>query len=442
MLFILYLTRESEIYYKIGQIIKNNYKRVQKRGYIVKTDWNELTENETSDGTRKEETDKKQEMHESKSLDLSEIRNQIDEVDATIVEEFEKRMRLCKDVAQFKIDNGKNVLDKEREIQKIEKVASLAKNDFNRQSVKELFTQIMAISRKLQYQILTENGMSAKIDFKETDDIKRENIKVVYQGVPGAYSHQAMLNYFGNDVENHNVATFREAMEAVSKGVADYAVLPIENSTAGTVNDVYDLLFEFDNYIVATTDVIVRHALLGTKEAELEDIEVVYSHPQGLMQCNEFLEEHRDWQQVSQANTAGSAKKVMEKNNKKYAAIASTIAADIYGLKVLKENINRNSENTTRFIIVGKEKVYKKDASKVFLLFEISHTSGSLYNTLSHFIYNGINMSSIESRPIKGRKWEYRFFVELDGNLKDLSVINAINGLIEETSFVKIVGNY
>lgn len=391
----------------------------------MKTDRNELTE-----------------KNESKTLDLGEIRNKIDEVDAAIVEEFEKRMRLCKEVAQFKIDNGKNVLDKERELQKIEKVASLAKNDFNRQSVKELFTQIMAISRKLQYQILTENGMSAKIEFKEVEGVKREDITVVYQGVPGAYSHQAMLNYFGKDTKNYHVSTFREAMEAVSQGKADYAVLPIENSTAGTVNDVYDLLFEFDNYIVATTDVIVKHALLGTNDAAMEDIEVVYSHPQGLMQCNRFLEEHREWQQVSQANTAASAKKVMEKNDKRYAAIASTIAAEIYGLKVLGENINRNSENTTRFIIVGKEKVYRKDASKVFLLFEISHTSGSLYNTLSHFIYNGINMTSIESRPIKEKKWEYRFYVELDGNLKDLSVINAINGLMEETSFVKIIGNY
>ncbi len=391
----------------------------------MKTDRNELTE-----------------KNESKTLDLGEIRNKIDEVDAAIVEEFEKRMRLCKEVAQFKIDNGKNVLDKERELQKIEKVASLAKNDFNRQSVKELFTQIMAISRKLQYQILTENGMSAKIEFKEVEGVKREDITVVYQGVPGAYSHQAMLNYFGKDTKNYHVSTFREAMEAVSQGEADYAVLPIENSTAGTVNDVYDLLFEFDNYIVATTDVIVKHALLGTNDAAMEDIEVVYSHPQGLMQCNRFLEEHREWQQVSQANTAASAKKVMEKNDKRYAAIASTIAAEIYGLKVLGENINRNSENTTRFIIVGKEKVYRKDASKVFLLFEISHTSGSLYNTLSHFIYNGINMTSIESRPIKEKKWEYRFYVELDGNLKDLSVINAINGLMEETSFVKIIGNY
>lgn len=385
------------------------------------------------------------------NLDLNDIRNQIDEVDKTIVAEFEKRMELCKNVAQYKIENGKEVLDRQRESEKLDKVVGLAGSDFTRHGVEELFTQIMAISRKLQYQTLSENGLGYKTDFERIDKLNMNgtggqdagsDITVVYQGVEGAYSHQAMLNYFGKEVDNFNVTTFREAMEAVRDGKADYAVLPIENSTAGTVNDVYDLLFEFDNYIVATTDVVVRHALLGTKDAGMSDIEVVYSHPQGLMQCSEFLDEHREWQQVAQANTAGSAKKVMEENDKTHAAIASTVAADIYGLKILEENINRNNENTTRFIIISKDKMYVKNASRVFILFEISHKSGTLYNILSHFIYNGINMTSIESRPIKSKAWEYRFFVELEGNLEDAAVLNALKGIMEEANLVKIVGNY
>lgn len=119
-----------------------------------------------------------------------------------------------------------------------------------------------------------------------------------------------MINYFGKDVNNFNVKTFKEAMESIRDGKADYAVLPIENSTAGSVSDVYDLLVEFDNYIVDYTDVIVRHALLGTQDATIDDIKTVYSHPQGLMQCHKFLEEHKEWQQIAQANTAGSAKKL------------------------------------------------------------------------------------------------------------------------------------
>lgn len=376
------------------------------------------------------------------NLDLNEIRKQIDEVDASIVDLFEKRMDLCKNVAQYKIDNGKNVLDRQREQEKISKVVNQAQNDFNRHGIEELFTQIMAISRKLQYQLLSENGKGADISFSQIEKIEKENVKVVYQGVPGAYSQQAMLNYFGNDVQGSNVVTFREAMEAIRDGKADYAVLPIENTTAGIVNDVYDLLVEFDNYIVDQTDVLVHHALIGTQDAKIEDIKVVYSHPQGLMQCHEFLEEHKDWQQIAQSNTAGSAKKVLEENDKSQAAIAGVVAADIYGLKVLQENINYNSQNTTRFIIVSKKKVYVKDASKICISFEISHKSGTLYNILSHFIYNGLNMTKIESRPIPNKSWEYRFFVEFEGNLTDAAAQNAIRGIMEEANQVKILGNY
>ncbi len=375
-------------------------------------------------------------------LDLNEIRQQIDTVDASMVELFEKRMELCKNVALYKIENNKNVFDKQRELEKIEKVVSLAGSEFNKKGVEELITQIMSISRKLQYQLLAENGMGMEIPFSKVSGIRKENVKVVYQGVPGAYSHQAMINYFGKDVDNFNVKSFREAMECIRDGLADYAVLPIENTTAGIVNDTYDLLVEFDNCIVDQTDVVVRHALLGTMDATIDDIKVVYSHPQGLMQCNDFLEEHRDWQQIAQPNTAGSAKKVLEENLKSQAAIASMEAAEIYGLKVLKENINYNSENTTRFIIVAKNKIYCENAGKVGICFEIPHESGSLYNLLSHFIYNGLNLTKIESRPIKEKSWEYRFFVEFDGNFDDPGTKNAIRAVNEEASSLKILGNF
>ena len=376
------------------------------------------------------------------SLDLNEIRKEIDEIDAGIVDLYEKRMVLCKNVAEYKIQNNKKVLDKAREEEKIKKVSSYAKNDFDKKGIEELFTQIMAISRKLQYQVLAENGLGMDLNFEKIDSLPKEGKRVVYQGVPGAYSHQAMINYFGENVEHFNVATFKDAMEAIKEEKADYAVLPIENSTAGIVNDVYDLLVEYDNYIVDQTDVLVSHALLGTKDSTIDDIKVVYSHPQGLMQCQEFLEEHKEWQQIAQPNTAGSAKKVVEENDKSQAAIASVIAGKIYGLKVLEENINRNSENTTRFIIVGNKKVFEKKASKICITFEISHKSGTLYNILSHFIFNGLNMTKIESRPIKNKTWEYRFFVEFEGILDEPAVLNALRGVLEEANSVKILGNY
>ena len=186
----------------------------------------------------------------------------------------------------------------------------------------------------------------------------------------------------------------------------------------------------------------IEHVLLGLPEAELSDIDQVYSHPQALMQCSKILEEHRDWEKISLKNTAVSAKKVKEDGKKNQAAIASKLTAELYGLKILKENLSNNADNYTRFIIVTGKHVFEKDAKKVSICFEIPHQSGSLYQMISHFIFNGINMTKIESRPIQGKNWEYRFFIDIEGNLNDGAVQNALNGLSEETSKLKILGNY
>lgn len=377
-------------------------------------------------------------------LNLTEIRQRIDEIDTEIVNLFEDRLAVCREVAEYKIENHKNVLDREREQQKIQLVKSHARNAFNEKGIEELYTQIMSISRKLQYRILSEHHMGSEITLerKSKDALISKETCVVYQGVPGAYSHQAMLNYFGEDVKHFNVTTFREAMEAIQNGTADYAVLPIENTTAGIVNDVYDLLVEYDNYIIDQTDVTVRHALLGLPGAAMEDVKVVYSHPQGLMQCAEFLEEHKDWQQIAQANTAGSAKRVLEENDKSQAAIASVQAAKEYGLQVLEEDINRNMNNTTRFIIIGREHVYREDAGKVSICFELPHATGTLYNMLSHIIFNGLNMTKIESRPVQNRHWEYRFYIEFEGRMDEPGTQNALRGIREEANSFKLLGNY
>lgn len=379
-------------------------------------------------------------------LDLNKIREDIDVTDKQIVELFEKRMKLCEDVAEYKIATGKEVLDTTREKQKLEKVVGLANNDFNKKSVEELFKQIMAMSRKMQYQILSnhniKNNIDNVIDFKEVDELKIENAKVVYQGLEGAYAHDAVCQYFGENCDMYHVETWRDAMEEVKEGRADYAVLPIENSTAGIVSQVYDLLVEYDNYIVGETFVKVEHALLGTKDATIEDIERVYSHPQSLMQSAKFLEEHRDWQQISLSNNAVSAKKVADDNDKTKAAIASVRAGNLYGLQVLKEKVNYSDVNTTRFVIVGKNKIYKKDADKVSICFELAHESGSLYNILSHFIFNNLNMTNIESRPIEDKKWEYRFFIDIEGKLGDAAVKNALKGIGAEALKLMILGNY
>ncbi len=374
--------------------------------------------------------------------ELADIRAELDGIDKKITELFEERLELVTQVAEYKIANGKPVLDRQREAEKLARLSALAGSEFSKIGIRELFEQIMAISRKRQYQLLTDSGQGEDTGFEVKDTIDFSHARVVYQGVEGAYSQMAMNAFFGEHTDSFHVETWRNAMEALKKGEADFAVLPIENSSAGIVSENYDLLVEYDNYIVGEQTIKVDHALLGLPEAEIADITCVYSHPQALMQCVDFLDEHRDWERISLKNTAMSAKKVVEDGQKNQAAIANPLTAEIYGLKVLKRSINYSSENSTRFIIVSGKKMCKRDAGKISICFEIPHESGSLYHMLSHIIYNNLNMNKIESRPIKDKSFEYRFFVDFEGNLKDGAVQNALKGLAEEAGKLRILGNY
>lgn len=203
---------------------------------------------------------------------------------------------------------------------------------------------------------------------------------------------------------------------------------PIENSTAGFVITNYDLLSRYDNYIVGEIYVPVDHVLLGVPGASVSDVKTVYSHNQALMQCSEYLDSHGDWNQVSVLNTAAAAKKVMEEGDKTQAAVASRTAGELYGLAELKTSISNERGNTTRFLVLSREPVYEKKASKVTVTFEVPHVSGSLYKILGNFIFNGVNMRMIESRPIPDKPFEYRFFVDIEGNLSHAPVHNALQG--------------
>lgn len=373
--------------------------------------------------------------------DLADSRKEIDEIDSQMVKLFEKRMEICHDVADFKLKTGKPVLDRQRELDKINVLREMASTDFYAHGVEELFEQIMAMSRKMQYKLLTEEGVNNDIGFEIVEELPKENLTVVYQGIEGAYSQQAASEYFGDKVNYVNVTTFREAMKYVSDGKADYAVLPFENSSAGIVTDVYDLLVEFKNYIVDTFDIKIEHCLCGVKGATIEDINEVYSHPQAFMQSDTFIEEH-GWGKVNLANTAISARYIAERNDKTRACIASENAAKIYGLDILHKGINFNNKNATKFIIISKKKMARRDAGLICISFEMPHSSGTLYQMLSHIIYNDLNMTSIQSRPVPEKNWEYRFYLEFEGKANQAGVVNALSGINAESLNMKILGNY
>ena len=374
--------------------------------------------------------------------DLGKLREQIDGIDAQIAALYEKRMEISGKVAEYKIETGKKVFDKQREEEKLSHLRTLVDGDFNKNGITELFELIMSISRKRQYQLLTEKGAIGRLPFIGVEELEKGKARVVFQGAEGAYSQAAMMQYFGEQINSFHVDTFRDACVAIDEGSADYAVLPIENSTAGVVSEIYDLLVEFENYIVGEQVIRIEHCLMGLPGTKLSDIHTVYSHPQSLMQSARFLLEHPSWKQISMKNNAFAAKKVKEEKDRSQAAIASEYAAKLYGLEVLEKGINQSVSNSTRFIIVTNQKIFKKDAKKVSICFELPHESGSLYHMLSHIIYNNLNMNKIESRPIEERNWEYWFFIDFEGNLGDSAVKNALRGLRDEARNLRILGNY
>lgn len=375
-------------------------------------------------------------------MGLQEYREQLDEIDAQMVRLIEKRMEISKLVAKDKIKSGKRVLDKKREQEKLTTLANMAGTDFNRRAVHELYEQIMAISRKCQYRIMDDAGELHGLPFLPVDSLVDAHTRVVYQGAPGAYSEAAMKTFFGDSIDNFHVDTFRDAMSAIEEGAADYAILPIENSTAGIVSQNYDLLFEFENYIVGEQILPIRHCLMGVPGTTAETIRTVYSHPQSLMQSEHYLDQHPEWQQVGMQNNAYAAEKVARDRDTAKAAIGSEYAAKAYGLEILEKGINDSDTNSTKFIVVTNRKVFLRTGHKISIVLETEHESGALYRVLSHFIYNNLNMNKIESRPIRDRSFEYRFFIDFDGNLEEPAVRNALRGLRDEAKNLKILGNY
>lgn len=373
-------------------------------------------------------------------IDIQDSRRKIDDVDRKIVELFEERMKLALDIAEYKKSVGMPVYDAAREQEKLAELTALTDNEFNKQAISDLFKQIMTLSRRLQYtHLINLEGLGlTPVDAITTNGETR----VAFYGEAGSYTEQAMLEYFKTGVTGIAMGTFDQVMRAVKEGTAEFGVLPIENSSTGTLSDIFDLLSEYDNIIVGEHLVKIEHNLWGLPGARLSDIRKVYSHRQGLLQCSQFLKEHPEITPVEGGSTAACARLILEEKDITWAAIAGRRAGEKNGLVLLQEAIHDEDHNTTRFIVISNKKIYLKGASCTSICFELPHTSGSLYHMLSHFIYNNINMTKIESRPIAGKAFAYRFFVDIEGNLDEPCVKNALHCMREEALELKILGCY
>lgn len=378
--------------------------------------------------------------------ELEELRAQIDDIDAQMTALFEKRMAVTRRVGTYKKAHGIPVLDRSREDAVLAGKEALLKNPYLKTDIKDFFSSIMAISRRQQRALLAEDdGVDRFAACRELVASARaavESPRVLYQGVPGAYAEEAAALFFGETVQRRSAVTWRALFEALMQDRADYIVVPIENNSTGSINAVYDLLAEFGAYVVGEQLVRVEHCLAALPGAQLELLHDIYSHEQGFFQSEEFLSAHATWKRNAVLNTAAAAQLVSESGDPGKAAICSRRAAALYGLTILKEKINTSDENFTRFFIVSRQMELRPGSDKISLMFTLPHEPGTLNNVLGILAAHHLNMLRLESRPMPGKGWEYRFFVDVEGSLRSEELQGVLFELLENTLTLRILGNY
>lgn len=357
---------------------------------------------------------------------MKELRDKIDKIDREITSLFEQRMDVVKEVIDYKIKHKLPILNSSREEQVIEKNTAYLKNAEYAPYLREFYTDLMTVSRKMQA------------------DIAGQTSGIAYQGVPGSFSHEATEKYLAMCHESmtvKNYATFESLMNALLNDDVKYIVIPLENTSTGAVTDVYDLLTQYDFYINGEVSVKVNHNLLVNEGTKIGDIKEIYSHPQAFMQCKDYLH-NLSARQIPHYNTATSAKFVSESGRHDIAAIASERAAQIYGLKVLEHNINYNSNNITKFIILSKQQCQNPKADKISVVISIEHRAGSLASILDLFAKSKLNLTNIQSRPDATNPFEYIFFLDFEGSMADENTRQTVEVLKSKCTKFKYLGNY
>lgn len=373
-------------------------------------------------------------------MDLVELRKQIDEIDSQLIPLLLQRMEVAKGVAQYKVANGIPVLNEEREQQILDNVAS--KCGEQGEAIKTIFSATMDASRALQHKII---GGGKALRDAVNDAIHGESLTangepIACQGVEGAYSALAGKALFPDSSMKY-YKQFEDVFEAINQNKAKFGVIPVENSTAGSVHESYDLIMKYRFYVVGAYDLKISHCLCAKPDTQYSDIYEVYSHPQALSQCNIFLKNF-DFTGVNYRNTAAAAEYVANSDRNDIAAICSPEAAKKYGLRILKKNIQNVTNNTTRFIVISKELVIDDDANKISLIFSAPHRTGSLYRVLGRFSMAGLNLTKLESRPVANGKFDYYFYADILGRVQDSSTLDLLCALSDELPEFTFLGNY
>ena len=384
-------------------------------------------------------------MNTYKNLDLGKIREKIDKLDSQLVELLEERLEIVQEVAQFKKQTGKRIFDEEREKEVVQKNLKRVKNKELNHYIELILKDIMDSSKEYQ-------KFKIGISTKYVNDLDLKDKKLGYTGVPGSYAYEVLMNILKNnknlDVdsieENKNIFHFnshKELVEAVHTKKIDIGILPIENSIVGEVRDSIDLINTKNIHIIGEVRHKISHNLLGVKGSRIEDIRNIYSHDQAFMQCSQFLSKH-EWHLNRMTNTAISGKYIVAEGKKENACIANMKTKEVYGLELLKKNINNEEENYTRFFIISNEEAVIDGSDKISIVTSANNESGALIGLLQIFYKYGLNMVNLKSRPRANKPWEYYFYIDFEGNMSSEKVRMALEEMREKSNYLQILGNY
>ncbi len=369
--------------------------------------------------------------------DLAALRKSLDDIDAVLVSALGERARLARQIAKVKAEGDGPVRDADRETALLQHRSAVGERlGLDPAFVRRIFREILDDSVRRQHDALQTSGADAE-----------QEMRVAFQGTEGAYGHQAALQHFAvaqRPIGFKAYPTFRAMLEGVIEGHVDRAMLPIENTTAGSVYESYDLLLRFNLSLVGEEIVDVRHCLLGVADVPIQSLRRIHSHPQALSQCSEFLSTLPQCEGVSAANTALAAQLVRDRNDPTEAAIASQEAGSHFGLHVLQRDIANQPLNYTRFVVVSAAPVEcdPRIAAKVSMVLSTRHEHGALVRCLNVIADEGLNVTKLESRPRPGTPWEYVFYVDVEGHESSPRMQAALAGLAARTVFLKVLGCY
>ncbi len=369
---------------------------------------------------------------------LDELRIKINEIDSEVTKYFTERMELVSQVAKYKMENDLPIFQPSREDEIIKKIRNSVVED-EKNACEVLFKTVMDISKCKQSLDMLEKYKP----FQITEFNPLNNYKIACQGRNFSYSHMAIKKLFSSENYDENIEfypEFEDVFKAIENGEADLGILPIQNSTVGSVWETYNLMQNYDFFITYEIAVKAKHCFATRQEVDVADICDVYSHPQALAQCSEFIKRH-NYIPVSYKNTALAAEKIANSDGKD-AVICSELAAKSLNLKIIEENIANSEDNYTRFICISKKMIISELANVISVSLTLPHTSGALYRLLTKFSVMGLNLLRIESRPIASKDFDVLFYLDFEGNIRDEEVERFIHSLGKEVESFKFLGNY